>query len=114
MKLTYSGDSNYSEGWNDLNPSFVGQGDRTLTVFLKSLDNSMKKFIIYDFCPEDGSGLDKFPLIFKNINSDSLRPIFSRETANEFHKLTIAAFEGFATTFIQIKKTANEMVSIDY
>jgi hypothetical protein len=122
----------YVAQMND-DPLTVGPGDRTLARFLKSLRAEEKMGLIFDhlldydkdFTEEletrrhDPRDSDLLPLIFaivKNSESDSLEPIFSKTTALEFHKLTIAAFYGFAFIFMQIEATNQELaqVSIDY
>lgn len=92
--------------WPDF-PTTIGPGDQTLIVFLKALDDNLKQNLIFDHCT--GSTASHFPLIFNNVSSSSPTPTFSRETLQEFHKLTIAAFSGFASTFIQLKEKSDKM-----
>jgi hypothetical protein len=60
--------------------------------------------------------LSDFPLIFENVSSpDCLqRPVFSRETIVEFHKLAISEFNGFASNLIKLKEASGKLVGIDY
>ena len=115
----------YVRKWNDTDAATVGPGDRTLAKFLKSLDTDKKQGLIFDYIrdydsdftqeePHHDDSPDVLPLIFNNVNSASLGPIFSKETALEFHKLTIAAFRGFQTIFLRIQETDKKLVSIDY
>ena len=45
---------------------------------------------------------DDFPVMF---SSDSSELVFSKKTIMEFHKLVLAAFEGYASIFTQLKAT---------
>jgi hypothetical protein len=96
--------------WNGF-PSTIGTGDRTLMDFLNALDDKFKQNLLDYYT---GSTPSDFALILNNVSSSSLAPIFSRETASEFHKLTIAAFNGFASTFIRLKEENDKMVGINY
>jgi hypothetical protein len=112
------------ESLKDPNLSRVGPGDRSLVDFLGSLDGKMKKYLIYDHyrdydkenLPSKEEEKDPLPSIFKtiNLNSRPPQPIFSKGTVLEFHKLTLAAFHGFASSFLKIRAASKALVSIDY
>ena len=51
---------------------------------------------------------DNFPVMFR---SDSSELIFSKKTILEFHRITFAAFEGFAFTFMRLKRESRKLVS---
>jgi hypothetical protein len=109
----------FGQNWDGF-PSAVGPGDRTLIKFLEALrKDNLEQSLIYDqyvlACP-DSEELSDFPLIFENVSSpDCLqRPVFSRETIVEFHKLTISAFNGFASSLIKLKEASGKLVGIDY
>lgn len=103
-------------------PSTVEQGDRTLIGFLKCLDDRMKEKLILDYyCHGDTDPQatvratpSDFSLIFNIVSSSSLAPVFSRETIQEFHKLTVAAFNGYVSSFLRLKKKSKNMVGICY
>jgi hypothetical protein len=106
--------------WNGF-PLTVGKGDRTLGAFLNALNNLNKtsiKDVILDHCPN--TELSDFSLIFNIVkvagtgSSESLAPIFSKETILQFHYLAIAAFNGFATSFIRLNEENSKLVGIDY
>ena len=97
--------------WDRYRP--IGPGDQSLMDFLNALDDETKKKLIFDHYTNSDSPLSDLPLIFNNISSSSQVPLFSPNTALEFHKMTIAAFNGFATTFIRLKESSKRMVGID-
>ena len=104
----------YAEIWDDF-PSVVGPGDRRLYGFLGVLaKDGMKQDVIFNHYRDSESEPSELPQIFDGVSSKSPAPIFSKETTLEFHKLTVAAFNGFAYTFMQLKAEMKLMVGIDY
>jgi len=104
-------------------PSTLGPGDQTLLAFLRSLldaeEEDKIKAVLLDHYPD--SKLSDFKQIFEIVKrtmtvTNSTSPILSKETFVEFHKLTVAAFMGFAYTFICLSKMfcAFELVGFDY
>ena len=92
------------ESHQQMFPSTVGPGAKTLMTLLCTLaqDINMTENVILHHCKD--SKLSNFSLIFENTKSKTPTPVFSRDTILGFHKLTIAAFNGFAATFLQLKK----------
>ena len=90
-------------------------GDKTLRSFLLNLKPQLKRLLASDRDENDrvlNYTEDDFPVMFR---SDSLELIFSKKTISEFHRVTLAAFEGFAFTFMRLKRESRKLVSgIDY
>jgi hypothetical protein len=88
-----------------------GPGDRTLMSFLSTLKDNLKRKLLlasHRTKPPLNYTEADFPLMFK---VESAAIIFSKDTVVEFHKLTMAAFDGFAFSFMQLKKASNDLVS---
>ena len=82
-------------------------GDKTLRSFLLNLKPQLKRnLLLASDCDEKDRVLnyteDDFPVMFL---SDSSKLAFSKKTILEFHKLVLAAFEGYASIFMQLKAT---------
>jgi hypothetical protein len=92
-------------------------GDKTLRSFLLRLKPQLKRnlFLASDRDKNDrvlNYTEDDFPVMFRSQSSGLL---FSKENIAEFHRLTLAAFEGFAFTFIRLKGESKKLVGgIDY
>lgn len=106
----------FGRNWNRFS-SGAGPGDRTLAIFLGSLKDRLKRSLLLASDREINDKTlnyteDDFPVMF-SPNCQAL--IFSKETTREFHKLTMAAFDGFAFTFIRLRKESDKLVGgIDY
>ena len=92
-------------------------GDKTLRSFLLNLKPQLKQNLLFASDRDENDRVlnyteDDFPVMFR---SDSLELIFSKKTILEFHRVTLAAFEGFAFTFMRLKRESRKLVSgIDY
>jgi hypothetical protein len=105
-------------------PSTLGPGDRTLMAFINTLicseEDDKIKAVILDHYPD--SKQSDFKRIFEIVKrtltvTNSTSPILSKETFVEFHKLTVAAFMGFAYTFVQLSKEFRRFkvgIRVDY
>jgi hypothetical protein len=103
--------------WDGFQVEGPSHGDKTLEGFLLNLKPQLKRNLLL------ASDRDKndimlnytevdFPVMFKSQSSGLS---FSKENIAEFHKLTLAAFEGFAFTFIRLKGESKKLVGgIDY
>ena len=111
--------------WNSYNfisDDKLGPGDRTLLFFFRDISTintlELKRHLLLASDRDEkynrlNYNEDDFPVMFSNTPSPKL--LFSKENILEFHKLTIAAFEGFAFTFLQLKKEYQKLVGgIDY
>ena len=102
--------------------STSGPGDKTLKTFLGSINDNLKRNLLLaeDRDIDDrrlGYREDDFPVMFKS-SPEGLKPSelsFRKETVEEFHKLIITALDGFAFSFLRLKKKSNKLVGgIDY
>jgi hypothetical protein len=90
-----------------------GPGDRTLMDFLRTLKGPLKRKLLLasqrdtNHRPLNYTKAD-FPVMFR---SETESIFFSKDTITEFHKLTMAAFDGFAYSFMQLKKAYRILVS---
>ena len=109
----------FGQNWEGFPPT-PGPGDRSLVDFLNIVrqDDKLIQNVILEHYTD--SNASDFSLIFTNVGSAcaSSHPaplaVFSRETIPEFHKLTIAAFNGYTSTFTKLQKAYNRLVSIGY
>jgi hypothetical protein len=105
----------YGRTWEHF-PSTAGPGDRSLVLFLDNMrqDDELKRSVILDHYPD--SNASHFSSIFNNLGSAGSppAPVFSRETFLEFHKLTIAAFNGYESSFTKLGAAYAKLVSIGY
>ena len=90
-------------------PESAGPGDRSLMDFLNGLDNKTIHMLLVDHSQAKDSTSDDF---FRVCNTRTL--LFTKENLRGFHKLTVAAFCGFASAFIQLRKESEKLVSMDY
>ena len=99
-------------------PTQNGPGDRTLMTFL----NGLEEDFIPDFLGRHLSdsttpgGPRKSPLksIFSICRSaESSAPLFSLQTASDFHDLVLAAFKGFTTSLMRLSSHYNKLVRPD-
>lgn len=110
----------YGQTWEDF-PVTSGPGDRSLVSFLKAIreDNGLKQNVLLDHCdPSDLCDQSHVSQFLNNLDVGSagapLAPVFSKETVLEFHKLTIAAFNGYKSTFTELDEAYTNLVSIGY
>jgi hypothetical protein len=103
--------------WDGFQVEGPRHGDKTLRSFLLQLKPQLKRnlFLASDRDKNDivlNYTEDDFPVMFRSFSSGLL---FSKENIAEFHRLTLAAFEGFAFTFIRLKEESKKLVGgIDY
>lgn len=93
-------------------PSTLGPGDKTLLDVLSSFSDKLKRRLLLASDRDVNYNSLKytendFPVMF---GSGAPRLLFTQENIREFHKLTVAAFEGFAFTFLQLKKESRKLV----
>jgi len=96
-------------------PTNAGPGDRTLKTFLCSLKDGLKRKLLL------ASDRDKnyralkyteadFPLMF---SGDTASIFFSKDSIVEFHKITMAAFDGFAYSFMRLKNESGKLTDAE-
>jgi hypothetical protein len=96
----------FGSTWNGFGPA--GPGDRTLMSYQRGLNNKLKERLLLEGI-NDGMlnyTKDDFPVMF-SVNPELT---LTKETTQEFHKLTVAAFNGFAITFFRLKKADEKLV----
>jgi hypothetical protein len=106
----------FASSWNGFPPSTgppsIGAGDRTLLIFLQNLRKKLKgELLLANNRDEKHNRLNytqaDFPLMF---SSQTPNLLFSKENAREFHKLTVAAFEGYAFIFSRLRTKYSKLV----
>jgi len=99
------------DDWND---ATLGAGDLTLLKFLATLGDKLKKSLLLASDREEYDNRlnyteEDFPVMFDS-NPSGPRLLFSKKNTHEFHKLTVAAFEGFAYIFLRLKQEYYKLV----
>ena len=101
------------DDWDD---TTLGAGDRMLMKFLATLGDSLKNRLLLASDREEYDNRlnyteKDFPVMFDpNTPSTGPRLLFSKKNTHEFHKLTVAAFEGFAYIFLRLKQEYHKLV----
>jgi hypothetical protein len=102
-----------ADDWDD---ATLGAGDRTLLKFLATLGEKLKKSLLLASDREEyDSRLNytekDFPVMFDpNPSMAGRRLLFSKKNTCEFHKLVVAAFEGFAYIFLRLNQEYDKLV----